>query len=61
MLLEGPRTIQGALGLLAPQTRIRYERVGYEIYKTISGYVTGNLLISLVAGVTSTAVLFGVG
>ena len=61
MLLEGPRTIQGALGLLAPQTRVRYERVGYEIYKTISGYVTGNLLISLVAGVTSTAVLFGVG
>ena len=61
MLLEGPRTIQSALGLLPPQTRVRYERVGYEIYKTISGYVTGNLLISLVAGVTSTAVLFGVG
>ena len=61
MLLEGPRMIQGALGLLAPQTRVRYERVGYEIYKTISGYVTGNLLISLVAGVVSTAVLFGVG
>jgi len=61
MLLEGPRTIQRALGLLAPQTRVRYERVGYEIYRTISGYVTGNLLISVVAGVTSTAVLFGVG
>ena len=61
MLLEGPRTIQRALDLLAPKTRVRYERVGYEIYKTISGYVTGNLLISFVAGVTSTAVLFGVG
>jgi predicted PurR-regulated permease PerM len=61
MLLEGPRTIKGVLGLLAPQTRVRYERVGYEIYRTISGYVTGNLLISLVAGVTSTAVLFAVG
>lgn len=61
MLLEGPRTIQGALGLLAPQTRARYERVGYEIYRTISGYVTGNLFISLIAGVTSTAVLFGLG
>ncbi len=61
MLLEGPRMIQGGLGLLAPQTRVRYERVGNEIYKTISGYVTGNLLISLVAGVVSTAVLFGVG
>ena len=61
MLLEGPRTIKGTLGLLPPQTRVRYERVGYEIYRTISGYVTGNLLISLAAGVTSTAVLFGVG
>ncbi|MGI8479916.1 MAG: AI-2E family transporter [Gaiellaceae bacterium] len=61
MVLEGPRTIQGALDLLTPQSRVRYERVGYEIYKTISGYVTGNLLISLVAGVISTAVLFGVG
>ena len=40
---------------------MRYERVGYDIYRTISGYVTGNLLISLVAGVTSAAVLFGVG
>ena len=61
MLLEGPRTIRGLLDLLAPQTRVRYERVGYEIYRTISGYVTGNLLISLVAGVSSAAVLFGVG
>ena len=61
MLLEGPRTVRGGLDLLAPRSRVRYERVGFDIYKTISGYVTGNLLISLVAGVTSAAVLFGVG
>ena len=61
MLLEGPRTVRGGLDLLAPRSRVRYERVGYDIYRTISGYVTGNLLISLVAGVTSAAVLFGVG
>jgi predicted PurR-regulated permease PerM len=61
MLLEGPRTIRRLLGLLPTSTRARYERVGLEIYRTISGYVTGNLLISLVAGVSSTAVLFAVG
>jgi predicted PurR-regulated permease PerM len=61
MLLEGPRTIRGALDLLAPRSRVRWERVGYDIYRTISGYVTGNLLISLVAGITSAAVLFGIG
>jgi predicted PurR-regulated permease PerM len=61
MLLEGPRTIERLLALLPETSRPRYQRVGQEIYRTISGYVTGNLLISLIAGVVSAAVLFGVG
>jgi predicted PurR-regulated permease PerM len=61
MLLEGPRTVERVLSLLPDGARLRYERVGTHIYRTISGYVTGNLLISLIAGVTSTAVLFAVG
>jgi predicted PurR-regulated permease PerM len=61
MLLEGPRTITGLLDLLPETLRPRYERVGRDIYRTISGYVTGNLLISLVAGVTSAVMLFAVG
>ena len=61
MLLEGPRTIKGLLALLPEPIRPRYERVGRDIYRTISGYVTGNLLISLVAGVLATVVLFAVG
>jgi len=61
MLLEGPRTIERFLALLSEGTRERYERVGQQIYRTISGYVSGNLLISLIAGVVSTGVLFAVG
>jgi predicted PurR-regulated permease PerM len=61
MLLEGPRTIERILSLLPPSTRVRYERVGREVYRTISGYVTGNLLLSLVAGTAATIVLFAVG
>jgi predicted PurR-regulated permease PerM len=61
MLLEGPRLINRFLELLPSGTRVRWERVGSEIYRTISGYVTGNLAISLIAGVSSTAVLFAVG
>jgi predicted PurR-regulated permease PerM len=61
MLLEGPRAISGLLGVLPATTRVRYERVGRDVYRAISGYVSGNLLISLVAGVTSTVVLFAVG
>ena len=61
MLLEGPRTIERTLSLLPHGTRVRYERVGSEVYRTISGYVTGNLLLSLVAGTAATIVLFAVG
>jgi predicted PurR-regulated permease PerM len=61
MLLEGPRTITGVLNMLPETARPRYERVGRDIYMTISGYVTGNLLISVVAGVLATIVLFAVG
>jgi predicted PurR-regulated permease PerM len=61
MLLEGPRTIRGTLALIPESSRPRYERVGRDIYRAISGYVTGNLLISLVAGVLSAIVLFAVG
>jgi predicted PurR-regulated permease PerM len=61
MLLEGPRTLKQLLGLLPEAARPRYERVGRDIYKTISGYVTGNLFISVVAGTLSAIVLFAVG
>jgi predicted PurR-regulated permease PerM len=61
MLLEGPRTIERVLALLPEPARGRWERVGGEVYRTVSGYVTGNLLISLVAGTISAVVLFAVG
>ncbi|HYI75356.1 MAG TPA: AI-2E family transporter [Gaiellaceae bacterium] len=61
MLLEGPRTVQGVLAIVPEAARPRYERVLRDIYRSIAGYVTGNLLISLLAGVLSTIVLFAVG
>lgn len=61
MLLEGPRTISMLLGLLPSEARPRFERVGRDIYRSISGYATGNLAISVVAGVLATIVLFAVG
>ncbi len=57
MLLEGPTTVQRFLGLLPKTMAVRWERVGGEIYKTIGGYVTGNLAISLIAGIAATIVL----
>ncbi|HXF98499.1 MAG TPA: AI-2E family transporter [Gaiellaceae bacterium] len=61
MLLEGPRTVEHLLGYLAPDTRVRYQRVLDDVYRTIAGFVTGNLLISVVAGTSSAVVLFAVG
>lgn len=61
MLLEGPRTVRQFLELLPTTVRPRWERVGGDIYRTIGGYVSGNLLISLIAGTASTIALFAVG
>ena len=52
MLLDGPRTIE-RFSRPAPgdEPRPRTSGSAHDIYRTISGYVTGNLLISLVASV----------
>jgi predicted PurR-regulated permease PerM len=61
MLLEGPRLVERFLGFLPEGARPRWERVGRDIYRTVGGYVTGNLFISLIAGVASAIVLFALG
>jgi predicted PurR-regulated permease PerM len=61
MLLEGPAWMERFYGLLPEGSRGRWERVGNEIYRTIGGYVTGNLLISVIAGIASTLVLLLLG
>jgi predicted PurR-regulated permease PerM len=61
MLLEGPSWVQRFYDLLPEQSRPRVERIANDIYRTIGGYVTGNLFISLIAGVTSTIVLLVMG
>jgi predicted PurR-regulated permease PerM len=61
MLLEGPAWIERLYSLLPEEQQPRWRGVGEEIYRTIGGYVTGNLAISLIAGVVSTAVLLALG
>ena len=61
MLLEGPAWVDRFYGLLPEPSRPRWRKVGHEIYQTVGGYVTGNLLISLIAGVFFGSVLFGLG
>jgi predicted PurR-regulated permease PerM len=61
MLLEGPRLLERFFEFLPEGSRPAWRRVASDIYRTVGGYVTGNLLISLIAGVAAAAVLFGLG
>jgi predicted PurR-regulated permease PerM len=61
MLLEGGAWMERLYSLFPEESRPRWRRVGDDIYRTIGGYVTGNILISLIAGATITVVLLIMG
>jgi predicted PurR-regulated permease PerM len=50
LLLEGPKMRTGVLGLMAPERAERYSRVAREVTQSVTGYMLGNLLTSLIAG-----------
>ena len=61
MLLEGPAWMERFYALLPEKSRPRWRKIGHDVYRTVGGYVTGNLLISLIAGTLTTVVLLVVG
>jgi predicted PurR-regulated permease PerM len=61
MLLEGPVWMERLYSLLPARSRDHWRGIGHQIYRTVGGYVTGNLLISVIAGITSTLVLLALG
>ncbi|MGI8623371.1 MAG: AI-2E family transporter [Solirubrobacteraceae bacterium] len=50
MLLEGPQWVERGYHALPEASHARWRDVGHEIYRTVSGYVTGNLVISAICG-----------
>jgi predicted PurR-regulated permease PerM len=61
MLLEGRAWAERIYSLFPESSRPRWRRVGHDIYRTVGGYVTGNILISLIAGASITVVLLIMG
>ena len=61
MLLDGKRLVQRFYDFLPETARPRWQRVGSEIYRTVGGYVTGNVAISVIAGIASAVALFILG
>jgi predicted PurR-regulated permease PerM len=61
MVLYGPELLTGVLGVLRPSTRQRVEVVARDCARAVTGYVTGNLLISLIAASVTYLALFVFG
>src|SRR3954468_22551248 len=57
MLLEGPAWMDRFYSLLPQRLQPRWRAIGRDVYRTGGGYVTRNLLISLIAGTLTTVVL----
>jgi predicted PurR-regulated permease PerM len=57
MVLEGPKITETTLNLLSPQHRDRARRVTTDCAKSVTGYISGNLLISVICGVLTYIVL----
>jgi predicted PurR-regulated permease PerM len=52
-MLEAPRMWEGFLGLLRPNTADRLRRVVDDSIRSVTGYMLGNILTSIIAGVIS--------
>lgn len=50
LLLDGGRIAGWLMGLRGREREARYQRLAGDIYRSVAGYVAGNLLISVLAG-----------
>jgi predicted PurR-regulated permease PerM len=61
MLLEGPEWRRRVSDLIPERHMLPAERIGAGVYRSVRGFVTGNLLASFLAGVVATVTLLLVG
>jgi predicted PurR-regulated permease PerM len=61
MVLEGPKAVDSTLALVDKAHAARVRRVGTACARAVTGYLTGNLLISVICGVLTFAVLLVTG
>jgi predicted PurR-regulated permease PerM len=61
MILQGPDMVRVVQNALSPPTRERVGRVAADCARSVTGYMAGNLLISVIAGLATFVWLFVVG
>ena len=61
LLLEGPKMRVALLGSMAPDRAARYQRIAHEVNRSVTGYMLGNFVTSLIAGVVVFVTLLATG
>jgi predicted PurR-regulated permease PerM len=61
MLLEGPDWRRRCTELIPESNRGVVERIGAGVYRSVGGFVTGNLVASLLAGLVATIIMLVAG
>jgi predicted PurR-regulated permease PerM len=61
IVLEGPLLVNGTLALMPERRAERVRRVGADCAKTVTGYIGGNVLISVICGLATFLVLLLLG
>jgi predicted PurR-regulated permease PerM len=61
MVLEGPKIVEGVLNVFSPARAERIRRVGADCARSVTGYLSGNLLISVICGALTYVVLLVLG
>jgi predicted PurR-regulated permease PerM len=51
LLLEGPKMRRWLLDNMSPDRSERYSRIAHEVNRSVAGYMLGNILTSVIAGV----------
>jgi predicted PurR-regulated permease PerM len=61
LLLEGPKLRRGVLGMMQPERAARVWRVSGEVTRSVTGFMLGNFITSLIAGLVVLVTLLILG
>lgn len=50
MLVEGPRWLELFWGVMPPQHRQRHQRIAQKMYRGVTGFVNGQVILAIIAG-----------
>ena len=61
LLLEGPKLRRGLLGMMQPERAARIWRISGEVSRSVTGFMLGNFITSIIAGIVVLITLTALG